>query len=517
MKQLWLFLGWWLVSTTCNSAPPTTIRFPTLGMDVDQRAILLAIDDQSLPLKDNLCYYLSKPSVRPKAVIRPERDDSSAPDELAANFYGTVLQEGDKFRMWYYGVRRESNKWKLIGQLCYAESKDGIDWVKPELGQVELKGSKQNNALALVVGDTQGVTVIKDEQDPDPGHRYKMILQYMPQDVPTLKKAVSADGITWTDAGDIPQHEFREQSSFFKHNGMYIVCGHTVSLGDGGQPRGRQGFAWISPDFQDWPIEQAESFQLPEPPYKDSKQWKWAQHFDQVHLGVGAASFGNVAVGLYGLWHERGWGANGTTCDFGLVVSNDGMHFREPIPGHVYMKSDEVPLPVVPGRKFPTMLCQANGLLNVGDETRIYYGRWRNSEWPLNGDGSNYYAEIGLATLPRDRWGALGLYPKTTSGAVWTAPIALPETECSIRLNAEAASSMRVEVADANFELHPDFSEENSGTVKQQAGLDCEVSWPATKLKQLRGKTVRLRVHLKKDAEEPRLYAIYVSAAPSSF
>jgi hypothetical protein len=55
--------------------------------------------------------------------------------------------------------------------------------------------------------------------------------------------------------------------------------------------------------------------------------------YDQVHLGVGAASFGNVCVGLYGLWHNAHFDKafDDISCDFGLLVSNDGVHFREPV------------------------------------------------------------------------------------------------------------------------------------------------------------------------------------------
>ena len=484
----------------------------TIGSRGKQPMVLLAIDDQSLPLKDNLCYYLSKPEVRQEPVLKPERDNSKAADELAAHFYGTVLHDQGKYRMWYYGVRRAGNGAKIACQICYAESDDGIYWQKPTLEQVEINGSKANNAVALVNVDTQGVCVIKDDDDPDPHRRYKMVVQYMPRDYPTLKTATSPDGFHWTDCGDLPARQFREISSFFKHDGMYVVCGHTPSTGDQGQSRGRQGFAWISPDFKQWPQEEAKSFWLPEPPGAKGYNSKWEQPFDQVHLGVGAASYGNVAVGLYGLWRQRGWGEEGTTCDFGLVLSNDGLHFREPIPGHVFMKSEDEKLPAVPDRHLPTILCQANGILNVGDETRIYYGRWRNSEWPLEGDGRNYYADVALATLPRDRWGALGLAPKSEEGSLWTAPIRLPAGGCVVSLNADSADRMRVDVADERFQLLPEFSGENGGVSAQTSGLNCVVSWPGERLHQLAGRTVRLRLQFNKKEADPRLFAIYLTS-----
>ena len=50
----------------------------------------------------------------------------------------------------------------LQGIPCYAESKDGISWIKPDLGQVEIQGNKKNNALLLTDESIYGVAVIKD-------------------------------------------------------------------------------------------------------------------------------------------------------------------------------------------------------------------------------------------------------------------------------------------------------------------------------------------------------------------
>ena len=315
----------------------------SVGRQDDESVVLFAIDEQSIPLRDNLALYLTKPTVRPDAVVTPERNNPNAPDQLAAHFYGTVLHDEGKFRMWYYGAHRAGGRWKIKGQPCYAESDDGIHWVKPKLGQVEIHRSKENNGIALVREDTQGITLIKDESDADAARRYKMVFQYMPRDYPTLRTAVSADGLNWTTLSDLPARQFREQASFFKHDGRYIVCGHTTSSDVLGNSRGRQGFAWVSSSFDQWPIEQAESFLLPEP--RPARGDRWKQRFDQVHLGVGAASFGNIAIGLYGRWHERGWGEGGTSCDLCLVISNDGIHFREPVAGSQFIGADEISLP----------------------------------------------------------------------------------------------------------------------------------------------------------------------------
>jgi hypothetical protein len=301
-------------------------------------------------------------------------------------------------------------------------------------------------------------------------------------------------------------------------------------LGEGGRKRGRQGHVAVSPDFDHWLPEIGESFALPEPEQAGNQF-----AYDQVHLGNAAFSLGNVLVGLYCIWHARpnpgDWfGLATTSGDLGLLVSNDGFHFREPVKGHIYMSEKENPATPAPGFTYPTILEQCNGILNVGDETRIYHGRWRNAPYvnpSITIDKSIesqfyqdlYYAEVGLATLPRDRWGALGLFPDQVEGTVWTCPVTLPNERAlslskggvQVALNADRACDMRVEIADERFNLLPAYSGEKSGTTQVEGGLGCPVAWPAGSLEQLGRETVRFRVAVKRNGTaEPRLFAIYL-------
>lgn len=58
--------------------------------------VFLAFDDGSLPFRKNVCLYLGKPKVRFEPVLAPSPHESSAPDNLAAQFYGTVLHDAEK-------------------------------------------------------------------------------------------------------------------------------------------------------------------------------------------------------------------------------------------------------------------------------------------------------------------------------------------------------------------------------------------------------------------------------------
>jgi len=482
--------------------------------------LLLAIDNESLPLRRNLCLHITRPRVRPEPVLTPSRDDPDAPDNAAAHFYGAVIHEAGRYRMWYYACHWDRGGGPagvpLLGDLregpvCYAESGDGVHWIRPGLGQVEWRGRRDNNIIRLDAAVNEGVHVIRDDEDPDAGRRYKMVYNdWVPErGFWTVRTATSPDGLAWTDGPRLPFDGFLEQASLYRFRGLYYIAGQMLLAGEGGHASGRQGFAVVSPDFEHWLQEYGESFLLPEP--SDPAARGCDKPYEQVHIGVGAASFGNVCVGLYGLWHNRprledkdwfGFGA--TSGDFGLVISNDGLHFREPVKGHVWLHRDESPCAALPpGVAHGRILCQGNGILNVGDRTLIYHGRWANTA-----DVKDYYAEVALATLPRDRWGALGLFPQAADGSVWTVPLTLPRG-AQVSLNADGAGGMRVEVADERFALLPAFSGDRAGRLAAPDGLECRVSWPGPDLAALAGQTVRLRVRLARGGHaEPRLYAI---------
>ena len=492
--------------------------------------LLLGIDDRALPVRKHLCCHLAKPTVRKEPVLAPSPRESSAPDNLAAMFYGTVLRDGGRFRMWYHAchwganpdwppeIARQFAKYKdpvLLGPPCYAESDDGITWKKVDLGQVLFKGSRRNNAIDLPHGLTTGICVIKDEEDPDPGRRYKMVYEFFPRfsDPPltgqgrmsTIATAVSPDGLGWTFAGVPFVDQFMEQSGFFKHDGKYIFMYQAGDawgshFGEGGRASGRQGLARYSLDFDHWIDGYVDALILPEPAENSARGSKG--DYIQNHLSVAAASFGNVCVGLYGLWHNKPV-FHDIWCDFGLAVSNDGLHFREPAQGYVFMPSTDSPAEPA-ARAYHTNLCQANGILNVGGETRIYHGRWRNTGFEHMED---YYGSVALATLPRDRWGALALFPNRNDGYCWSAPLDLrPE---GVTLNADGAGGITVELADERFNLLPKFSGDNAARVVGESGLDLPLSWPAGAPAFPAGGKVRLKVSLRRmGGMEPKLYAM---------
>lgn len=498
--------------------------------------LFLAIDDVSLPVKKYLCYYLTKPEVRAEPILVPEPLESNAPDNQAAMFYGSVLHEAGRFRMWYHACHKGLNPdWTTdqhrqlvnykdpfyMGPVCYAESDDGIHWHKPALGVLPFKGDSHNNGLDLPHTVTCGAAVIRDDNDADPSRRYKMAYQFFPRyseplfeeygRTSTIATAVSPDGIHWRLTGVPYRNQFVEHCALYQFGGRYIVGYQTTNawgshFSDGSHESGRIGQTRFSYDFDNWIDGFVESLALPEP--RDPDKRGGFGSYDQNHMGVAPAVFGNVCVGVYGLWHA-GPQFEDASCDLGLAVSNDGLTFREPVKGHVLISSVESACSPAAKHHYNTNLCQGNGILNVGDETRIYHSRWRNTGIGFIED---YYGEIALATLPRDRWGGLGLFAKENRGHVWSTPVTLTGGNWTLTLNAEDAGGLRIEITDEQFRSIPEFSGENAGVPEARAGLDIAVKWPEA-LERLAGRTIRFKLLFDKgNSADPRLFAMKLSA-----
>ena len=88
--------------------------------------------------------------------------------------------------------RPKSNR---ITSLGYAESDDGVHWVKPSLGLVEFEGSRDNNLLFQCA---HGTGVFLDEEETDPSKRYKLVTK---MEYPGVRNFMavnfSEDGLHW--------------------------------------------------------------------------------------------------------------------------------------------------------------------------------------------------------------------------------------------------------------------------------------------------------------------------------
>ena len=68
------------------------------------------------------------------------------PWEGAFSGYTTVIKDGALYRMYYRGLPGAGRDDSSDAVVCYAESKDGIDWTKPNLRLFEIRGTVDNKS-----------------------------------------------------------------------------------------------------------------------------------------------------------------------------------------------------------------------------------------------------------------------------------------------------------------------------------------------------------------------------------
>jgi len=69
------------------------------------------------------------------------------PWEGAFSGYFTVIQDGAQYRLYYRGEPHAGKDGNPGEVTCYAESRDGVHWTKPELRLHEVSGTKNNNVV----------------------------------------------------------------------------------------------------------------------------------------------------------------------------------------------------------------------------------------------------------------------------------------------------------------------------------------------------------------------------------
>ena len=134
--------------------------------------------------------------------------------------YYTIFRDGDLFRMYYRGSHWDTSTKKATHRevTCYAESRDGVNWVKPNLGLFEFNGSKDNNIVLDGLG-THCFVAFKDENpNARPEARYRGVSRGWPLGKTGLYIYESPDGIRWKMTQSEPvitQGEFDSQNLAF--------------------------------------------------------------------------------------------------------------------------------------------------------------------------------------------------------------------------------------------------------------------------------------------------------------
>jgi len=482
-----------------------------LGENNLQEAVLFPFDTFSLPLRHGVELRLI-PAVRHEGNPVLPRGGPGSPDEENISYYGTVIRIDGRFRMWYLG--RGGAPSDLL-RICHAVSDDGVRWEKPALGLVSYNGSRDNNLVDLHwPGKAMSCNVLDEPEDPDPGRRFKMFCEI---ESPSIRNqgcvAFSPDGLRWTPSPRNPVTHVRvEPAGLVRRGGLYCLSAQNAGWDRGFQKRVL--ITLLSCDFEHWTDAAAVGFRRDDvPPAPVLGGHNMGR---QVHLGAGLWDRGNVILGLYGMWDasRETDDRRQMRMDIGLLVTHDGMHYHEPLPGFRIIDAGEDGWSPASPAGDPPRLAQGQGMENVGDRTLTWYSLWG----PGGGTG------VRLAWWRRDRLGYFGVASEPLEGQTWTpevpphvisSPIRLGPGGGRVFLNADLFgrhARLAVELLDACFRPLPGYCGEERAEVAD-GGLRVPVRWGGREQIGLPDREVRIKVIFEGPRpEDARLYAVYATA-----
>ncbi|MGV3659320.1 MAG: hypothetical protein ACO1TE_04025 [Prosthecobacter sp.] len=498
--------------------------------DETKATTLFGFDTVSIPHTQNLRIEMRQPKRHPANPVVP-RGAPGTPDAQGVQFYGSIIKEGGKYRLWYVAFDDDkenpvaSDRWRA----AYAESTDGLKWTKPNLGLVEYKGNKNNNLIDVDPSPLGFVNlkVLRDDEDPDPQRRYKatghVYFRHNTR-LGSLAAFTSADGLRWKMVKDVrtkgaelqekdlllPAVHFEPSGGLYKWDGMFYASGQN-SMNSTRPYHGRVTRMYRSADFVNWSQTSTLGF------VRDAQHTLLgagrSREGEQTHEGISVWNRGNVLLGVSGLWHgAKEW--KDVTIDLGFMISNDGNQFREPAHEWTFIHRGE------DGQWDQGGVIQGQGFENIGEETFIYYGAWDPRHWqdaPPRGG-------VGIVVVPRDRLGDLvvetvgkgpGDYQnlEITSEFITTSLPVKKAAAPQFYVNAEGLgkeATLRIELLDHLERPIPEFSGKNAAIISQN-GFQTPIPWNGKN--KISGLPDRVRLHVVfegKKNTDIRLSALYI-------
>ena len=413
-----------------------------------------------------------------------------------------VLYDDDEklFKMWYLGWVWEDKRrpW------CYAVSRDGYRWEKPNLGLYDYKGSRDNNILADWA-DPQYFNVFKDPHDSDPNRRYKAMGELegpVANQTGGAAVAFSPDGLRWTqhpgnpvvkhgrNMGDAPT--FLGWDPKIKKYVFYPRPGHGLApeiYGTGDHRHIRSYGYSTSDDFIHWTPTQI----MLTPDAEDRVDYQYMQ--------LTAGIDGEFYVGFNAMHetHEQTW-------DIFLMTSRDGFHWNWVDRKLPFLGRGEI------GSYDAGYMTPSGPVVHDG-KVWIYYGAFSGAHSERPSKLGPDRMSVALCTLPQNRW--LGLLAGPYRGTIVTHPLTfagsklLVDIDASLAMQKPAPNRRRFDECEVRIALEDQSGGRIEGFTADrmspllESGVH-EVRWRDADLKTLAGKSVRLRFEMRNAA----LYSI---------
>lgn len=415
--------------------------------------------------------------------------------------YATVIRDDDRLRLYYRGLGKAGQDGNRSETTCYAESTDGLEWSKPNLGLFEVMGTRDNNVvLADAAPVTHNFSPMLDTRTGVPAdERFKALGGTMKSG---LVAWASADGKRWRKFREEPviasaqvpfPYFFDSQNlAFWSAAEQKYVCYFRVF-----QDKIRRIARTTSDDFLSWspPVLMNYRHRGGESPIEHLYTNQTHPYFRAPHLYVAIAA--RFMPGRQVLSDDQAKAINVNpryfrdTSDAVLMTSRPGRDVYE----RTFLSSF-----VRPGIGARNWVSRTNyPALNV-----VQTGPTEMSVY-LNQDYAQPTAHLRRYSMRLDGFASAKADYK--GGELVTKPLSFLGKRLTLNFATSAAGGIRTEIQDASGEPIPGFTLDEA---RPQIGNEIErvVSWkPGTDVSKLAGQSVRLRFVMQ-DAD---LYAFQFS------
>ena len=171
---------------------------PNQPIDIGSRLEPMVDDYLIERMSGGAVLRLHQPTMR-EAVMTTDK-----PWEGNMCLYRSTFRDGGLYKMYYDGEQATAGEEPHHEFMCYAESRDGVHWSRPDLGQVEFEGSTRNNVVLSsgLMGQTEidvpHIAVFKDPHpESEPDAAYKAVVRSRRPE-PRLYALKSPDGLRFS-------------------------------------------------------------------------------------------------------------------------------------------------------------------------------------------------------------------------------------------------------------------------------------------------------------------------------
>ena len=307
---------------------------------------------------------------------------------------------------------------ELLKALTYAESNDGIHWVKPSLGVVEFDGNKDNNIVMMFA---HGSGVMLDEQESDPAKRFKLLTRIdYPGQNGVVSTSFSPDGIHWQQPIPWPEHNPRADT----HNFIFRdPTDNRFKLITRVWKKGLRISAMSeSSDFVNW---------------SEPKEILRGDGYKRQVYSMPVFRFDSFYLGLASIFHEGDMDAPDYDCvDLELTVASDINYFDFVAPKDVLIERGSGTYPT---GDFDCGCIFAAAPIEVGNDLFVYYTGGNG----LHSSERNTF--LMRASFQKDRWAYLAPNIIGKPAEVMTSPFVFYGEQ--FKIIADANSPEDIEVA----------------------------------------------------------------------